>query len=129
MLAGNRAKRVGDQILREIAVLLLEKVRDPRVDGVTLTGIDLSNDLKLAKVFFSVLGGQKQIERGQRGLDSAKGFIKREIGQRMDLRYVPELMFSHDKSLQNGSRLEKILEKLKEDEPEIDAETDFRTGH
>jgi ribosome-binding factor A len=128
MLAGKRAKRVGDQILKEIAVLLLEKVRDPRVEGVTLTGIHLSNDLKLARVYFSVLGGQKGVDRGQKGLDSAKGFIKREIGHRMDLRYVPELMFLHDRSLESGSRLERILEKLKEEEPEDDTETDFQTG-
>jgi len=128
MLAGKRAKRVGDEILRETAMILLEKVRDPRVEGVTLTGIRLSNDLKQAQVYFSVLGGKDAIERGQKGLDSAKGYIKREIGHRMDLRYVPELIFSYDRSLESGSRLERILEKLKDDESEDDAGTNFRTG-
>jgi ribosome-binding factor A len=79
-------------------------------------------------VYFSVLGGHERADRGQKGLDSAKGFIKREIGHRMDLRYVPELIFSHDRSLESGSRLERILDNLKEEEPENDAETDFRTG-
>ncbi len=112
MASGKRATRVGDLILREIAFLLLEKVKDPRVRGVTLTGIRLSNDLKQAKVFYSVLGEQVEIEKALKGLNSAKGFIKRQIGTRMELRYVPELLFVHDASLEEGSHLERVFEKM-----------------
>jgi len=117
MLAGKRAVRVGDQLLREIAILLMEKVRDPRTKGVTLTGIHLSNDLRIANVYYSVIGEREDIKRTQSGLDSAKGFIKREIGFRMDLKYMPEIIFKHDPSLEKGNSMEKLFEGLKSDQP------------
>jgi len=116
MLAGKRAVRVGDQIFKEISYLLLEKVTDPRVKGVTITGVDLSKDLKRARVFFSIMGDQDQVKRAQAGLDSAKGYIKREMGFRMALKYIPEIMFIYDPSLKSGSEMEKLFEKLKSDE-------------
>ena len=116
MLAGKRAVRVGDQILKEISFLLLEKVTDPRVTGVTITGVDLSKDLKRARVFFSIMGAQDQIKRAQAGLDSAKGYIKREMGVRMALKYIPEITFTYDPSLKSGYEMEKLFEKLKSDE-------------
>ncbi len=112
MGAGKRATRVGDLILREMAFLLLEKVEDPRIQGVTLTGIRLSNDLKQAKVFYSVLGGEGQVEKALAGLNSARGFIKRQIGIRMELRYVPEILFVHDASLEAGSHMERVFEEI-----------------
>ena len=117
MLAGKRAVRVGDEILKGIAELLARKVRDPRVRGATLTGIHLSNDLKHARVYYSVMGVKEDIVRTQTGLDSAKGFIKREIGLRMNLRYVPEIIFEHDMSLEKGNKMEKLFQKMKLDEP------------
>jgi ribosome-binding factor A len=122
MLAGKRAVRVGEQIQKEISYLLLETVKDPRVKGVTVTGIKLSNDLKRARVFFSVIGEQDQIKKAQAGLDSAKGFIKREIGLRMSLKYTPEIIFVYDPSLESGSYMERLFEKLKNNESENGAE-------
>jgi ribosome-binding factor A len=116
MLAGKRAVRVGDQILKEIAILLLKRVKDPRVQGVTVTGIKLSNDLKVATVYFSVIGKDIEIKRALDGLNSAKGFIKREIGLRMKLRYVPEIKFLHDPTLESGSHLDKIFEEIHKNE-------------
>ena len=118
MLAGKRALRVGDQILKELSFVLLDRVTDPRVKGVTVTAVKLSNDLKRASVFFSVIGEQEQISRAQAGLDSAKGFIKRQISLRMSLRYTPEIVFIYDPSLKSGSDMEKVFEKLKSDETE-----------
>jgi len=122
MLAGKRAVRVGDQIQKGISYLLLERVKDPRVRGVTVTGIKLSNDLKRARVFFSVIGEQDQINKAQAGLDSAKGFIKREIGLRLSLRYTPEIIFTYDPSLEIGSHMESLFEKLKYNESKNGAE-------
>jgi ribosome-binding factor A len=118
MLAGKRAVRVGDQILKVVSLLLLERVKDPRVRGATMTGINLSNDLKHARVFYSVIGEKDQIERAQAGLDSAKGFVKREIGLRTSLRYVPEIVFVHDPSLESGNQMEKVFEELRSNESE-----------
>ena len=117
MLAGKRAVRVGDEILKEIAELLVKKVRDPRVKGATLTGIHLSDDLKHARVYYSVIGVKEDILRTQTGLNSAKGFIKREIGRRMNLRYVPDLIFEHDISLEKGNRMEELFQKMNLDDP------------
>jgi ribosome-binding factor A len=122
MLPGSRASRVGDLVLREIADLLMKKLKDPRVTGITLTGIDVSRDLRHARVYFSLIGDEKQVLLAQAGLDSAKGFIKREIGLRTELRHVPELMFKHDPSLETGSRMEKLLQKIKEDDSPIPEE-------
>ena len=122
MLAGKRAVRVGDQIFKEISYLLLEKVTDPRVKGATITGVDLSKDLKRARVFFSVMGDQDQVKRAQAGLDSAKGYIKREMGFRMALKYIPEIVFIYDPSLKSGSEMEKLFDKLKSDETRKTAE-------
>lgn len=102
--------------MQEIADLLEHKVRDPRVQGVTLTGVRVSGDLKSAKVFFSSMGDALEIENAQKGLDSAKGFIKREIGLRLELRYMPEIEFRHDPSLQYGQDMEKLLEDLNSSE-------------
>jgi ribosome-binding factor A len=113
MLPGRRAARVGDQILKEIADLLVRRVKDPRVGGVTLTGIHLSNDLKHSRVYYSLIGDREDIRKTQAGLDSAKGFIKREIGHRMDLKYTPDIVFEHDPTLEKGDDLEKLFQKIK----------------
>jgi ribosome-binding factor A len=113
MATGNRAQRVGDQILKVIAPFLLQKVKDPRVEGVTLTGVRLSKDLRVAKVYFSVLGEDKDIKNATDGLESAKGFIKRELGSRLDLRVMPDIQFLHDESFATGLRIERLLEGLR----------------
>lgn len=116
MLAGKRAGRVGEQLIREIADILMKKVKDPRVKGVTLTGINLSDDLRYARVFYSVMGEKGSVHRTQTGLDSAKGFIKREIGIRLDLKYMPDIVFKHDPSLEEGNGMERLFKDLKLDE-------------
>ena len=113
MVPSKRAVRLGDVILREIATILLEKTKDPRVKGVTLTGIELSNDLKSARVFFSTMGEADAIRRAQSGVDSAKGFIKREIAARMELRYVPEISFIHDPTLQHADHMESLFDEIR----------------
>jgi ribosome-binding factor A len=112
MLAGKRASRVGDVLLKELADLLMRRVKDPRVTGVTLTGIRVSKDLKHAKVYFSLIGDDRAITEAQQGLDSAKGFIKREIGLRLELKYVPDIVFKHDPSLATGERMEKLFQSM-----------------
>jgi ribosome-binding factor A len=117
MLPGKRAVRVGDQLLREIADLLLRKVKDPRIKGITLTGVHLTDDLRHAKIYYSVLGEENDLDRVQAGLDSAKGFIKREMGLRLSLRYMPDIVFAHDPTLAEGSEMEKIFKELKKTAP------------
>ena len=120
MLAGKRTVRVGEQILKEIAVLLIESVKDPRVKSVTMTKIKLSGDLRHAKVYYSVMGGEREVTQAQAGLDSAKGYIKRMIGRRLELRYTPDLLFIHDNSLDAAMNIEKLLQALKINESDED---------
>ena len=122
MLAGKRATRVGDEILKCAAGLLMQKVKDPRVNGITLTGVHISNDLKNASIFFSLIGNEEEIRRAQAGLDSARGFIKREIGLCVKLRNVPEIVFKHDPTLETGNRLEKLFQKINTDDSGEDVE-------
>ena len=116
--SSKRAVRLGDQLLREVADLLSRKVKDPRVKGTTLTGIQLSNDLRHAKIFFSVIGDEEAIRNAQKGLESAKGFIKREVSLVMELRYTPEIVFKHDPSLRQGAHMEKVFQGLRSRAPE-----------
>ena len=116
MLPGKRANRVGDLILREVADLLMTKVKDPRVKKITVTGISVSKDLRYARVYYSLIGDEREILEAQQGLDSARGFIKREIGLRMDLRYIPDIVFKHDPSLAEGDHMEKLFQKLRTEE-------------
>lgn len=116
MLSGKRATRVGDQILRFIAELLVEKIRDPRVSRVTLTDVSLSNDLKNARIYFSVMGAEDEIAEAAEGLESAKGFIKRQLGKGSQLRYVPDISFEYDPTLETGDRIEQLFKKIESEE-------------
>ena len=118
MLPGKGATRVGDQILRFVAELLMNKIRDPRVKNVTLTGVNLSNDLKNARIFFSVMGSESDINEALKGLESARGFIKRQLGSDLGLRYVPDIIFDHDPTLATGNRLEQLFKKIQAEETE-----------
>jgi len=112
MLAGDRAERVGDQILREISDLLLKKIRDPRLKGVTLTEVRVSRDLRNACVYYSLFAEDEQREQAEKGFESAQGFIRKEIAERLRLRYVPKIQFKYDTSLEYGQRIDRLLDKL-----------------
>jgi ribosome-binding factor A len=104
-----RTIRVGGVIQEEISELLLRKIKDPRLEMVTISGVDVSPDLKQARVFFSRFGNSAEIQRSLEGLQSAAGFIKKELGQRLKLRHVPELKFRHDPSFEYGDRIESLI--------------------
>jgi len=112
MLSGDRSHRVGDQILREISNLLLRKVRDPRLKGVSLTDVRMSKDLRHAYVYYSLFGQDEQKKEAQAGFESAKGFIRKEIGERVHLKYIPDIQFKYDTSLEYGQKMERLLEKI-----------------
>ena len=112
MLAGNRSQRVGDQILREISRLLLKKVKDPRLRGVTLTEVTMSKDLRNAYVYYSVLGQDKDRDQARLGFESARGFIRSAIGKSLHLRYVPDIQFRYDSSLEYGHKMERLFEEI-----------------
>jgi ribosome-binding factor A len=113
-----RADRVADLIQREIAELLFRRVKDPRVAGVTLTGVEVSDDLQHARIFYCVTGAATQSERdtAAKGLDKARGFMRQELGKRLHLRHIPHIDFHYDTSLEYGDRIERLLKELHKDE-------------
>jgi len=110
-----RADRVGDVVRAEISNMVLKDLKDPRIGMVTITRVKISDDLKTAKVFFSVIGDEKDREKSKQGLERASGFIKRELGKRLRLKYLPDIKFIWDDSIEYGIRISKMLEKLKEE--------------
>ncbi|NTV43422.1 MAG: 30S ribosome-binding factor RbfA [Syntrophobacteraceae bacterium] len=113
-----RSARVGDLVRKELADLLLRKVKDPRVAGVTITGVEVSPDLHHAKIFYCVSGSlaEKDKENASKGLSKAKGYIRQELGKRLQMRYVPEVDFRYDPSFEYGDKIERLLKELHKDE-------------
>jgi ribosome-binding factor A len=95
-----RAKRLSDAILREVSLILLEEIKDPRLELVSISGVRLNKDMSIAEVLFTHGGGQEKREEVQKGLDTARGFIRTQLGKRLNLRRTPELRFMWDEFLE-----------------------------
>ncbi|MGN2391299.1 30S ribosome-binding factor RbfA [Pelomicrobium sp. G1] len=106
---GARAQRVAREIQRELACLIRDEVKDPRVGMVTLTEVELSPDLSFAKVYYTSLGGRDDKETAE-GLRRAAPFLRGMLGQRLRLRTVPELRFVFDPSVEGGMRLSRLID-------------------
>ncbi|MDF2668064.1 MAG: ribosome-binding factor [Paenibacillus sp.] len=117
-MARIRVGRVGEQIKKELSVILQAELKDPRVGFITVTGVDVTNDLSQAKVFLSVLGTDQQKEDTLKAIDKATGFIRSELGKRIRLRKTPDLLFQFDSSVEYGSRIDRLLTQLNEGNPE-----------
>jgi len=111
-----RADRIADLVLKELAEVLLRRVKDPRLADITLTKVEVSPDLRHAKVYYSLLGDDERRNKAAVGLESAKGFVKRELGKRLQLRRMPDISFYFDASLEHGSHIDRLLAELKESE-------------
>ena len=109
-MADSRSARIADQIQRELAELIRVELRDPRVNFVTLTGVELSRDKSHAKVFFTVMGGEAQQEETLEGLQRAAGFLRSALAQRLTTRTVPQLAFAYDESIERGVRLSRLID-------------------
>ncbi|PIV38998.1 MAG: ribosome-binding factor A, partial [Candidatus Omnitrophica bacterium CG02_land_8_20_14_3_00__42_8] len=96
-----------------ISKILLEDLKDPRIGFVTITRIDLTGDLRYARIYFSILGDDTAKEASLQGIKSARGFIRKLIAERMKLRYVPELYFKLDNSMEYSINLEKTFERIR----------------
>lgn len=114
-LLTKRQARVGDLLRQTIAELIQRKVKDPRVEGVTITGVDVSVDLRICHVFFCVFDPERK-EQAQQGLESTAGFIRHELRKELRLKHVPEVFFVYDTSFDYGSKIDDLLERLDKDE-------------
>jgi ribosome-binding factor A len=105
-------ERVSELIHIRLMDLLERKIKDPRIQMVTITDVVITPDASRADVYFSVLGGESAREDAQAGLDSAAGWLRRELGRRLRLRQTPELVFHYDPSMKRGERIADILDEL-----------------
>jgi len=108
----SRAERVADQIRMEVADILMRKIKDPRVRSVTVTDVELTNDLRIARVFVTALGSDAETKDVFTGLSKASGFVRNELGRRLTLRYLPEVVFVKDVSGPRGDRILRLLDEL-----------------
>jgi ribosome-binding factor A len=106
----SRLGRLADQIQRDLADLLRNELKDPRVGMITLTGVEVSNDYRHAKIFFTTLDGPEIVLQTQQGLQRASGFLRSQLARGLKLRIVPELHFVHDESVERGVRLSKLID-------------------
>ncbi len=107
-----RANRVGEQMKKELGDIISRKIKDPRVGFVTVTAVEVTNDLQQATVFITVLGDEEKKEATLNGLAKATGFIRSEIGKRIRLRKTPEIYFEFDESIDYGNKIERLLSDL-----------------
>jgi len=122
--AGNkRPKRVADMIKNEVALLLLRKVKDPRLINVTIVAVEVTRDLRKAIIYYSVLGDEQQVKNAAEGLTRAKGFIRSHLARELGMRATPDLVFKLDLSMVYQQDMEMLLKEIKTDaeSPETDS--------
>jgi ribosome-binding factor A len=122
-MEGKRSDKVADLIQKEISQMLVKSIKDPRIGFVTITKVAVSEDCRFAKVYFSVAGTLSERERSVQGLESAKGYIRKELGRRIRLRYTPAILFQFDPSIEYAIHMEELIQSIhQEKEPKGDEE-------
>ncbi|MBR5912998.1 MAG: 30S ribosome-binding factor RbfA [Selenomonadaceae bacterium] len=111
-----RVEKLQELIKQEVGKMLLTDIKDSRIGFVTVTGVEMTGDLREAKIFVSIMGNDEQIKTSWEGLQSALGFIRREIGHRIKIKFTPEISFELDKSLDYSEHIQKLLLKVKAEE-------------
>ncbi|QKS71393.1 30S ribosome-binding factor RbfA [Paenalkalicoccus suaedae] len=111
-MANVRANRVAEQIKKEISAILQRELKDPRIGFITVTDVEVTGDLQQATVFVTVYGEDSERSDSLKALEKAKGFIRKEIGSRIQLRKTPELFFQVDESIEQGNRIEELIRKM-----------------
>ncbi len=107
-----RSVRVADVIRHEVALLLINKLQDPKVQNVYISRVEVSDDLKYARLFFTVIGGKKEIRNAESGLQRAKGFIRSHLAKTLNLRYTPALQFRYDETAEKVEEVEKLFQEI-----------------
>jgi ribosome-binding factor A len=116
-MQGKRLDRVNQLIKEEVSTLLQRELKDPRLGFVTVTAVETSKDLRVAKVFVSVLGDEGQWVSSLQALASAKGFVRNWLRQHLDLRVTPDIQFKPDRSMEHAARIQQLLKQLDDTRP------------
>jgi ribosome-binding factor A len=114
-MSKQRAHRMAEFLKKEISDILLKEVKDPRIGFVSLTDIEVSGDLKYARVYVSVYGEEKEKEETMKGLKKATGFIRKLLGERITVYHTPEILFKYDNSIEHGVHISEIIKKVNQD--------------
>ncbi len=110
-----RIEKLQELIKQEVSKMLLMDIKDSRIGFVTVTGVEMTGDLREAKIYVSIMGNDEQIKSSLEGLQSALGYIRREIGRRIKIRFTPEISFALDKSLDYSEHIQKLLLKIEQE--------------
>jgi ribosome-binding factor A len=121
-LRTRRQLQVAEQIHRELSTLLMFEARDPRLSSITITDVDITPDLLIAHVYFTLLGTEEDKQATMAGLEHARGYLRTQVAERIQQRLAPELVFRFDRSAEEGERIDRILDRLKKDSPSSGAE-------
>jgi ribosome-binding factor A len=108
-MPGRRPERLGEQIREEVSQIILGELSDPRIGFVTVTDVEVSSDLRNARIYVSILGSDDEVARSLGALRAASGFIRWHLGRALNLRHLPDLHFAHDKTARTATRIEEIL--------------------
>ncbi len=125
-MPSRRQRRVAELIHRELSLLLMLDAGDPRLADVTITAVDITPDLQLARVFFTVLGDDDRLSEAQAGLQRATGYLRTQLAARVQLRLIPHLVFELDKSAAYGRRIDELLDELADSSPRSNVEQEER---
>jgi ribosome-binding factor A len=109
-----RKEKVQDTIQREVSDIIRNELKDPRLGFVTITSVEVTDDLRNAKIYFSVLGKEEDYKKTEEALKSSLGFIRTQLAGRIQLRFAPEIMFRADKSSVYSARIDQVLDEIKE---------------
>jgi ribosome-binding factor A len=112
MAQGSRPDRVADQIRKELSVLIAREVQDPGIGFLTITRVKVTPDLQQARVFYTIIGDDKARKETAKALGRALPFLRRQVGQRVRLRTVPDLQFMYDESIEQQDRIERIIQDI-----------------
>lgn len=110
-----RSYRVGELILKNISEIISRGLKDPRIGFVTLTAVDVTSDLRYAKVFFTVIGSDKERADSVVGIEKATPYIRRQLASKLTMRHTPELTFVYDESIEYGNRIDSILKDINDE--------------
>ncbi len=113
-----RQRKLADLIKKNVSLIIDRKLKDPRKGFITITQAKISRDLRIVSLYYTVLGNEEQRKASQQALESAKNFIRAELAPQLKLRYIPELRFFYDDSLDYSEHIEKLLKKIKQNKEE-----------
>jgi ribosome-binding factor A len=113
MIPFSRADRVGGLIQKVLSNILKKSIKDPRLKMATITGVKVSRNLKQARIYFTISGGSQKKGAAIKGFNSAHGFIKRTLAHELELKYMPDIKFFYDESLDYGTHIDELIESIK----------------